>query len=152
MVCIGAWTFACLWSSAFALLWHMGAVQPYVKQFLVYIYIILGVCTLLGVVFLEYFNTVSKLITNARNTVMYLHDKIDDALESIGLDALESEQDRLDAEKAEKAAAKNPAKRVIREAKARSAARHASDERARPAPGTPAWVVSTVRKTRGGCC
>ncbi len=76
---------------------------------------------------------------------MMFYDKIDDALESIGLDYLESDQDRRDAEEARKNS------RHIDEAMNAREVKRANDSHRKPAPGTPAWILSNVRKGKAGC-
>lgn len=145
-ICIAGWIFAVIWGAAVAWLWYMGVVQPYLQQLLVYVYFVLGFGSLILIFLLEYSASFQAMFHMGYRTAMMFYDKIDDALESIGLDYLESDQDRRDAEEARKNS------RHIEEAMNAREVKRANDSHRKPAPGTPAWILSNVRKGKAGCC
>eukprot|EP00405_Crypthecodinium_cohnii_P032057 CAMPEP_0206516446 /NCGR_PEP_ID=MMETSP0324_2-20121206/63380_1 /ASSEMBLY_ACC=CAM_ASM_000836 /TAXON_ID=2866 /ORGANISM="Crypthecodinium cohnii, Strain Seligo" /LENGTH=446 /DNA_ID=CAMNT_0054009397 /DNA_START=201 /DNA_END=1539 /DNA_ORIENTATION=+ len=90
-VALAAWSFAFLWIAVIVVLWKLGVVQPYLKNILLYGYFLFGIGSLVSILIWEYVHRLKNVFRRGYKTVMGFHDKIDDALESIGLKNLEQE-------------------------------------------------------------
>jgi len=80
--------FLAVWGAGIAVLWHHGIVQPLLQQILVYGYVIFGVLTVIGIVVVELMQTAMVAFRLVHQTVEFLHDKIDDLLDLVGLEKM----------------------------------------------------------------
>lgn len=82
--------FAALWSAGVAVMWHFGIMQPFVKQLVVYLYIMLGMAVVLAIALMEAWNTLGAMFQEVLFVVDWTHRKINEILKRIGLEDMEA--------------------------------------------------------------
>lgn len=136
IVLLIGWTFFAAWSAMVVVLWHYGILQPYLKQMLVYVYFLFGVGALGGILVLESLSSLTVVVEKAYATVQFIHDKVDDMLEAIGLETLEGTPNiRVDDQA------------TIQESS--TGRRAAREVQHKPAMGSLAWFLNAKRMA---CC
>mmetsp|Transcript_56174 Transcript_56174/g.162779 ORF Transcript_56174/g.162779 Transcript_56174/m.162779 type:complete len:471 (+) Transcript_56174:169-1581(+) len=93
-VCCVSWetllqmsSFLVLYAIGFAGLWHYGLIQPFLRQLVVYIYVVAGVLAILMAVLYEIWASVKAALDEAQGAIRYMHDKVDHVSSMIGVPA-----------------------------------------------------------------
>jgi len=84
-VALRALAFFAFWSLGAAVLWHFGMIQPFLKQIIVYGWVLVGALAVVILWFMEMVAGIKHLVKKAFKTVDYVHDKIDELLDTMGL-------------------------------------------------------------------
>mmetsp|Transcript_40989 Transcript_40989/g.117764 ORF Transcript_40989/g.117764 Transcript_40989/m.117764 type:complete len:611 (+) Transcript_40989:211-2043(+) len=69
--------FFALWGIGAAALWHWGMIQPFLRQIVVYGYVLVGILAVLMMCLMEMTNGIKKMAEKASQSVEYVHDKVD---------------------------------------------------------------------------
>jgi len=140
-VLIASWVFVACWSAGIVLLWHLGIVQPFLKQILVYVYFVIGIASMAAIVIAESMSHFTALFEQAYATVQFVHDKVDDVLEAIGLDTLEGTPTNP-----------NQASQGADSSDAAEQPGRQRETQHKPIPYGPAWFIQQHKQAKSGCC
>merc|ERR1719183_527579 len=69
-----------VWGVGVAVMWHYGIVQPFLKQILVYMYILLGILLLLIIVAVQVYLRLWGTLDQGLEVIDFIHDKVDDLM------------------------------------------------------------------------
>lgn len=81
------WVVLLLMELGFAVLWHYGIIQPFLRELVVNFYLAAGACMLLGLLFYQAWLGIRHAIEEVVEVSDYIHDKVDDMLHIFGLRA-----------------------------------------------------------------
>lgn len=79
------WCFLVFYMLGAAALWHFGLIQPFLRQIVVYVFVLMGVLAVIMAMMYEIWLGMKKAIDEGRKTIVFVHDKIDNVLAMLGM-------------------------------------------------------------------
>jgi len=92
------WLIFVLLDFGFAVMWHFGIVQPFLKQMVVVMYLIAGLSLIVSLIIHEMWLHMRAKVDEAQEVVDFIHDKTDDVLHILGLHNKHHESDKENAD------------------------------------------------------